>query len=68
MSMTTTWHSSVFVLMLNDTREPKEWGRLHVGAVRGVSCEHVQVLDTGLFQRHWEWQEHRGEIERDWVP
>ena len=32
---------------------------LHVGAERGVNCEHMQALVTNKFQRHWEWQEDR---------
>ena len=32
---------------------------LHVGAERGVNCEHMQALVTNIFQRHWEWQEDR---------
>ena len=32
---------------------------LHVGAQRGVNCEHMQAVVTSIFQRHWEWQEDR---------
>ena len=32
---------------------------LHVGAERGVNCEHMQGLLTNLLQKHWEWQENR---------
>ena len=40
-------------------KEPSEWKRLHVGAERGVNCEHMQALLTNIFQRHWEWHEDR---------
>ena len=40
-------------------RSPSEWQRLHVGAERGLNCEHMQALITNIFQRHWEWQEDR---------
>ena len=40
-------------------RGPSEWERLHVGAERTVNCEHMQVLVTNIFQRHWDWQEDR---------
>ena len=46
--------------MLHDEKEPSAWKRLHVGAERGVNCEHMmQALVTNTFQRHWEWQEDR---------
>ena len=35
------WYSSVVVLMLNDTKEPKEWKRLHVRSARGLNCKHI---------------------------
>ena len=40
-------------------RRSHETGRLHVGAERGVNCEHMQALVTKIFQRHWERQEER---------
>ena len=40
-------------------KEPIEWWSLHVGAERGVICEHMQALLTNILQRHWEWQEDR---------
>ena len=43
--------------LLHEEKEPVEWRRLHVGAERGVNCEHMQALVTNIFQRHWEWQE-----------
>ena len=56
-------YSSVIVLLLNNTTEPKGWGRLHVGAERGPHCEHFQVLMTNLLEKHWKWQENRKEAE-----
>ena len=50
-------YTTVLVDMLHD--EQSEWKRLHVGAERGVNCEHMQALLTNIFQRHWEWQEER---------
>ena len=32
---------------------------LHVRSERGVNCEHMQAMVTGVLQRHWEWQEDR---------
>ena len=29
------------------------------GSRERVNCEHVQALETNIFQRHWEWQEDR---------
>ena len=45
--------------LLREEKEPIEWRSLHVGAERGVNCEHMQALVTKIFQRHWEWQEDR---------
>ena len=42
-----------------ELEEPVEWETLHVGAERGVNCEHMQALVTNIFQRHCEWQEDR---------
>ena len=42
--------SLVDVQMLHDTKEPRGWWRLDVGAERRVSCEHLQVLVTNLVQ------------------
>ena len=44
MSVMAMWYSSVVVWMLNDTEAAEGCGRLHVGAHRGVFCEHLQVL------------------------
>ena len=30
-----------------------------VGAERGVNCEHMHVLVTNSWQKHWEWKEDR---------
>ena len=37
------------------------WKELHVGAERGINCEHMLSLLTNIIflQRHWEWQEDR---------
>ena len=32
--------------LLHEEKEPFEWRSLHVGAERGVNCEHVQALLT----------------------
>ena len=59
LSVFSEWYTTVLVDMLHDEKEPSEWKRLHVGAERGVNCEHMQALVTNIFQRHWEWQEDR---------
>ena len=51
--------------MLHEEKELIEWMNLHVGAERGVNCEHMQVSLTNLLQKHWEWQENR---RKDWEP
>ena len=53
------WYTTVLVDMLHEEKKPIEWRSLHVGAERGVNCEHMQALVTNIFQRHWEWQEDR---------
>ena len=53
------WKTTVLVDLLHEEKEPVEWKLLHVGAERGVNCEHLQALVTNIFQRHWEWQEER---------
>ena len=57
LSVFSKWKTTVLVDMLHDEKKPSEWKRLHVGAERGVNCEHMQALVTNIFQRHWEWQE-----------
>ena len=53
------WYTTVLVDLLHKEKEPMEWRKLHVGAERGVNCEHMQALLTNILQRHWEWQEDR---------
>ena len=53
------WYTTVLVDLLHEEKEPIEWMSLHVGAERGVNCEHMQGLLTNLLQKHWEWQENR---------
>ena len=55
LSVFSKWYTTVLVDMLHDEKEPSEWKKLHVGAERGVNCEHMQVLVTNI----WEWQEDR---------
>ena len=59
LSLFTKWYTTVLVDLLHEERESIEWKSLHVGAERGVNCEHVQALLTYTLQRHWEWQEDR---------
>ena len=40
------------IALLSVQKKPVEWRRLHVGAERGVNCEHMQALVTNIFQRH----------------
>ena len=51
-------------------RSPSEWKQLlknfncsvtssHVGAEKGVNCEHMQALVTNIFPLHCLWQEDR---------
>ena len=42
--------------VLHEEKEPIVLRSLHVGAERGVTCEHMQALVTNMFQR---WQEDR---------
>ena len=53
------WFTTVLVDLLRQEKKPVEWKALHVGAQRGVNCEHMQALLTKVLQRHWEWQEDR---------
>ena len=59
LSVFSKWFKTVLVDVLHDEKEPSKLKRLHVGAERGVNCEHMQALVTNTFQRHWEWQEDR---------
>ena len=52
LSVFSKWYATVLVDMLHEEKEPSEWKRLHVGAERGVNCEHMQALVTNIFQRH----------------
>ena len=54
LSVFSKWYATVLVDMLHDEKEPSELKRLHVGAERGVNCEHMQALVTHMFQRHWD--------------
>ena len=42
-------YATVLVDLLHEEKELVEWRMLHVGAERGVNCEHMQALE-----RHWE--------------
>ena len=53
------WYTTVLVDLLHEENEPIVWRSLHVGAERGVNCEHMQVLLTNIRLRHWEWEEDR---------
>ena len=53
------WYTTVLVHLFHEENAPVVWEGLHVGAERGVNCEHMQALVTNIFQRHWEWQEDR---------
>ena len=56
---------SVMVSALREELEPVEWSTVHIGAGRGVDCEHMQALVKNIQHRHCEAQEGR----RDrWVP
>ena len=57
LSLFSRGYTTVLVDVLHEEKEPVEWKRLHVGAERGVNCEHMDALVTNIFQRHWEWQE-----------
>ena len=51
LSVFSKWKNSVLVDLLHEEKETKEWRRLHVGAERGVNCEHMQALLTNILQR-----------------
>ena len=56
--------ATVLVDLLHEQKEPVEWKALHVGAERGINCEHMQALLTNILQRHWGWQEdHRIDLQ-----
>ena len=54
LSVFSKWYTTVLVDLLHEEQEPVEWRRPHVGAERGVNCEHMQALVTNILQRHWE--------------
>ena len=53
LSVYSKWYTTVLVDLLHEEKEQIEWRSLHVGAERGVNCEHMQAV------AHWEWQEDR---------
>ena len=59
LSVFSKWYNKVLVDLLHEEKEPIQWLSLHVGAERGVNCEHMHSLLTNLLQKHWEWQENR---------
>ena len=64
LSVFSKWYTTVLVYLLHEEEEPIEWKSLHVGAERGVNCEHMQALLTNILHRHWEGQEdHRIDLE-----
>ena len=65
LSVFSKWSSTVWVDLLHEDKEPIEWMSLHVGAEKGVNCEHMQGLLTNLLQKHFAWQENR---RKDWEP
>ena len=58
-SVLSKWFRAILVGLLHQEKESIEWRNLHVGAGRGVNCEHMQALLTYILQQHWEWQEDR---------
>ena len=52
LSVFSKWYNTVLVDLLHEEKKPTEWMSLHVGAVRGVNCEHMQGLLTNLLQKH----------------
>ena len=59
LSVLSKWYTTVLVDLLHEEKEPIEWRSLHVGAERGVNCEHMQASLKNVMQKHWEWQEDR---------
>ena len=51
LSVFSKWCTTVLVDLVHEEKEPIEWRSLHVGAERGVNCEHMQALETKIFQR-----------------
>ena len=46
-------YTTVLVDMLHEEKEPVEWRWLHVGAERGVNCEHMRALVQTYFRDTW---------------
>ena len=46
-------YAAVVVGLLQEEPEPIEWKDLHVGAKRGVNCEHRQAWGI-IHKRNWE--------------
>ena len=44
--MFSKWCITVLVDLVHEEKEPIEWLSRHVGAERGVNCEHMQGLLT----------------------
>ena len=44
LSVFSQWYSTVLVGLRHEEKESVEWRRLHVGAERGMNCEHMQAL------------------------
>ena len=43
----------------------KNWKKLHVGNLRnGISCQHLQVMENKLPQKHCEWQDDKAPMLR----
>ena len=55
MSVLAKCYAAVVVGLLQEEWETLEWEELHVGAERGINCEHMQALLANILQRHWEW-------------
>ena len=47
LSVFSKWYTKVLVHLLHEEKEPIEWRSLHVGAERGVNCEHMQAVLNG---------------------
>ena len=42
------WYASCKILCLEQERKPENWKTLHVGGLKGISCQHLQVIATNL--------------------
>ena len=58
-SVMSKWFSSCIILPFGARDGTKNWKKLHVGGLFGISCKHLQVMMANLPQKHWEWQEER---------